>query len=166
MKNSSVSFFNSQISGLPYGPLSKVEVTHELGIFIEVMAKCNKRSELNLASFLHWIKPAVIHRQYKFLKLPSDVGFTGYVVWAWVDELTLRNYMTQPRFSLSPMNWNEGVNLIVVDWFVERNSASQLKELYKFVMSSTSISRKDVNICIRDSKGNVSRTNKRSIYGY
>lgn len=166
MKNSSVSFFNSQISGLPYGPLSKVEVTHELGQFLEVMAKCNKRRELNLASFLHWIKPAVIHRQYKFLKLHSDVGFTGYIIWAWVDELTLRHYMTQPRFSLKPMNWNEGKNLIIVDWFVEKNSASQIMELYRFIVSSTKISRGDINICIRDSQGSIIKTNKRRIYGY
>lgn len=55
-------FFNSQISDLAYGSLSKVEVNHESGQFVEVMSKCNKRRELNLASFLHWIKPAVIHR--------------------------------------------------------------------------------------------------------
>lgn len=130
------------------------------------MSKCNKRRELNLASFLHWIKPAVIHRQYKFLKLPSDVGFTGYVIWAWVDSSTRNKYMTQPRFSLKPMNWNEGSNLIVVDWFVEKNRASQLKELYKHVMTSAKISRSEINICIRDEKGNVIKTNKRSVYGY
>lgn len=165
MRKNSVSLVNSQISGLPYGPLSKAEVTHELGQFIEVMAKCDKRRELNLASFLHWIKPAVIHRQYKFLKLPSDIGFTGYVIWALVDELTLYNYMTQPRFSLKPMNWNEGSNLIVVDWFVEKNRASQLKNLYKHVMFSTNKSRREINICIRDSQGNVIKTNKRNVYG-
>lgn len=129
------------------------------------MAKCSKRRELNLASFLHWIKPAVIHRQYKFLKLPSDIGFTGYVIWAWVDDLTLSHYMTQPRFSLKPMNWNEGRNLIVVDWFVEKNRASQMKELYKHVISATKISRRKINICIRDEQGNVMKTNKRSSYG-
>ncbi|NOI24212.1 RTX toxin acyltransferase family protein [Vibrio mediterranei] len=165
MRKTSVSSVNSQISGLPYGPLSKIEVTHELGQFLEVMAKCASRRELNLASFLHWIKPAVIHRQYKFLKLSSDVGFTGYVIWAWVDDSTLSNYMTQPRFSLKPMHWNGGCNLIVVDWFVERNRLSQLKALYKHVISSTKISTREVNICIRDEHGNIIKTNKRSIYG-
>lgn len=165
MRKNSVSLVNSQITGLPYGPLSKVEVTHELGQFLEIMAKCDKRRELNLASFLHWIKPAVIHRQYKFLKLSSDVGFTGYVIWAWVDDLTLSNYMTQPRFSLKPMNWNEGSNLIVVDWFVGKNRASQLKDLYKHVMFSTNISKREINICIRDSQGNIIKTNKRNVYG-
>lgn len=166
MNKTSASLVNSQISGLPYGPLSKVEVTHELGQFLEVMVKCAKRRELNLVSFLHWIKPAIIHRQYKFLKLSSDVGFTGYVIWAWVDDLTLSNYMTQPRFSLKPMNWNEGSNLIVVDWFVEKNRVGQLKELYKHVVYSTKIKRNEINVCIRDEKGNVIKTNKRSIYGY
>ncbi|MDN3699939.1 toxin-activating lysine-acyltransferase [Vibrio artabrorum] len=166
MNKNSVSLVNSKISGLSYGPLSKAEVTHELGQFLEVMAKCAKRRELNLASFLHWIKPAVIHRQYKFLKLSSDIGFTGYVIWAWVDDLTLSHYMTQPRFSLKPMNWNEGSNLIVVDWFVEKNRASQLKELYKHFVSSTKLDRHDIYVCIRDEQGNVIKTNKRSIYGY
>ncbi len=166
MKNTSLSSLNSQISGLPYGPLSKLEVVHELGQFVEVMAKCDKRRELNLASFIHWIKPAVIHRQYKFLKLSSDVGFTGYVIWAWVDDSTLSHYMTQTRFSLKPMNWNEGSNLIVVDCFVEKNRVSQLKGLYKHVVSSTKMSRREINICIRDEQGNVIKTNKRSIYGY
>lgn len=73
--------------------------------------------------------------------------------------------MTQPRFSLKPMNWNEGSNLIVVDWFVEKNRASQLKNLYKHVMFSTNKSRREINICIRDSQGNVIKTNKRNVYG-
>lgn len=166
MNKTSVSLVNSQISGLPYGSLSKVEVTHELGMFAEIMARCQSRQRLNLASFLHWIKPAVIHRQYKFLKLPSDVGFTGYVIWAWVDDSTLSNYMTQPKFSLKPMNWNEGNNLIVVDWFVEKNRVSQLSELYKHIVSSTKLGRHDIYICIRDEQGNIIKTNKRSIYGY
>ncbi|MFB9217783.1 toxin-activating lysine-acyltransferase [Vibrio sinaloensis] len=166
MNNINISYKNSQITGIEYGPLSKVEVTHEIGQFLEVMSKCVKRKKLNLASFLYWIKPAVIHRQYKFLKLSSDIGFTGYVIWAWVDDLTLSNYMTQPRFSLKPMNWNEGSNLIVVDWFVERNRKSQLKNLYKHVMTSAKISRGEINICIRDDQGNIIKTNKRSIYGY
>ncbi|MFA0084607.1 toxin-activating lysine-acyltransferase [Vibrio sp. 10N.261.51.F12] len=164
MKHQSVSYFNSQISGLTYGPLSKAEVNHELGQFVEILAKCNTRRKLNIASFLHWVKPAIIHKQYKLLKLSSDVDFTGYVIWAWVDELTLIDYMTQPRFSLKPMNWNEGSNLIVVDWFVEKNNTIQLNKLYKFIVSSTGISRKEVNVCIRDSQGNVVKTNKRSIY--
>lgn len=88
MRHQPISFLNNQITELSYGPLSKVEVIYELGQFVEVMSKCNKRRELNLASFLHWIKPAVIHRQYKFLKLSSDVGFTGYVIWAWVEAYT------------------------------------------------------------------------------
>ena len=56
MKYKPVSYFNYKLSKLPYGPLSKVEVTHEFGQFVEVMSKCNKRRELNLASFLHSIK--------------------------------------------------------------------------------------------------------------
>ncbi|KGY11879.1 hypothetical protein NM22_11340 [Vibrio tubiashii] len=166
MEGESISFYNSRITGCSYGALSKAEVTHELGQFIEIMVKSKTRQKINIASFLHWIKPAVIHRQYKFLKLSSDVGFTGYVIWAWVDDLTLSNYMTQPRFSLKPMNWNEGNNLVVVDWFVEKNRVSQLKELYKHVASSTKIRRGEINMCIRDEQGNVIKTNKRSIYGF
>ncbi|WP_417880678.1 toxin-activating lysine-acyltransferase [Vibrio sp.] len=165
MRHQPISLLNNQITELSYGPLSKVEVTHELGQFLEIMSKCKTRKELNLASFLHWIKPAVIHRQYKFFKLSSDVGYTGYVIWAWVDDSTLNKYMTKPRFSLKPMNWNEGNNLIVVDWFVEKNNVSQLREFYRFINLSTDIDRKECNICIRDNQGNVIRTNKRSIYG-
>lgn len=148
MRHQLISLLNNQITELSYGPLSKVEVTHELGQFLEIMSKCKTRRELNLASFLHWIKPAVIHRQYKFFKLSSDVGYTGYVIWAWVDDSTLNKYMTKPRFSLKPMNWNEGNNLIVVDWFVEKNNVSQLRGFYRFINLSTDIDRKECNICI------------------
>ncbi len=44
MRKNAVSLVNRQISGLPYGSLSKVEVTHELGQFLEIMAKCDKRN--------------------------------------------------------------------------------------------------------------------------
>ncbi|MGR5442708.1 hypothetical protein, partial [Vibrio mediterranei] len=52
MRKTSVSSVNSQISGLPYGPLSKVEVTHELGLFLEVMAKC-ARIQVRSATLRH-----------------------------------------------------------------------------------------------------------------
>lgn len=148
MRHQPISLLNNQITELSYGPLSKVEVTHELGQFLEIMSKCKTRRELNLASFLHWIKPAVIHRQYKFFKLSSDVGYNGYVIWAWVDDATLNKYMTKPRFSLKPMNCNEGNNLIVVDWFVEKNNVSQLRGFYRFINLSTDIDRRECNICI------------------
>ncbi|NRF62593.1 toxin-activating lysine-acyltransferase [Vibrio coralliilyticus] len=166
MEEKTVSYYNNQITGMPYGALSKADATHELGRFVETMSKSKLRQNLNLSSFLHWIKPAVLHRQYKFLKLTSDVEYTGYVLWAWVDDSTLTKYMTQPRFFLKPMHWNEGNNLIIVDWFVEKNKNSQLRELYRHITSSTDINRSAVNICIRDDQGRIVRTNKRSIYGY
>lgn len=64
------------------------------------------------------------------------------------------------------MHWNEGNNLIIVDWFVEKNKKSQLRELYRHITSSTDINRSAINICIRDDQGLIVRTNKRSIYGY
>ncbi|KLN66155.1 toxin-activating lysine-acyltransferase [Vibrio sp. VPAP30] len=165
MKGNSVSLYNSQITGQPYRPLSKAEVTHELGQFVETMSKSKSRQTINLASFIHWVKPAVLHRQYRFLKLSSDIEYTGYVLWGWVDDSTLLSFMTEPRFSLKPMHWNEGRNLIVVDWYAQKNNLSQIKAIYKHFTSSTNLSFKDVNICIRDSQGNVVRTNKRGLYG-
>jgi hemolysin-activating ACP:hemolysin acyltransferase len=165
-EGNSVSALNGQISGVPYGSLSKTEVLHELGQFLETISKSKARQNINLASFMHWVKPAVLHRQYKFLKLSSDIEYTGYVLWAWVDDQTLHSYMTEPRFSLKPMNWNEGENLIVVDWFTATNVLSQIRSFYKHIISNTNIGLMGINICIRDEQGNVIRTNKRKEYGY
>ncbi|SJN16562.1 hypothetical protein FM109_00675 [Vibrio casei] len=43
---------------------------------------------------------------------------------------------------------------------------SQLRELYRFITLSAEMNRKEINICIRDSQGNIIKTNKRSVYGY
>lgn len=165
MKDKSISHYNSLMIDQPYRPLSKEEGIYELGQFVEIMSRSKRRQMINLASFIHWVKPAVLHRQYKFLRLTGDIDYTGYLLWAWVDDATLLSFMTEHKFLLKPMHWNEGGNFILVDWYMNRVCFRQMRTIYKQLTSAANLSFKDINICIRDEQGNIIRTNKRALYG-
>lgn len=135
---------------------SKHAIQGELGRFLEVFSDSD-RNRIDIQSFLHWVKPAILHDQYTLLKLNGNVDFSGYVMWAWVDVDTLEKYLNEDRFVIHPMNWNEGYNLIVVDFFVKDKSCKQamMRSMYRQARNLAGLSHKDINICIRDDFGKI-----------
>lgn len=147
---------NEKFLGRNCSGKSKLDVLGELGCFLEIFSNSEK-ARINIQSFLHWVKPAILHDQYIFLKLDGYVDFSGYVMWAWVDFDTLEKYLNDDRFIIHPMNWNEGGNLIVVDFFVKDKSCRQamMRAMYRQARNLVGLSHKDINICIRDNFGKV-----------
>ncbi|MEZ9722423.1 toxin-activating lysine-acyltransferase [Vibrio splendidus] len=145
----------------------KNELLLELGQFLEITAKVTDRQSINISSFIHWIKPAILHDQYLFIKNDGDLDPSGYVLWAWVSRKTLNEYFTQERFALHPMCWNEGKYLIIVDFAIVDNSLSQtvIRNLYRRARSQADISFNTVNICVRNQAGFVVKHNRKSDYG-
>ncbi|OCH41110.1 toxin-activating lysine-acyltransferase [Aliivibrio fischeri] len=158
---------NALLTGLEQQGKWKDEILLELGNFLEISSKSKERASISIGSFLHWVKPAVLHNQYVFIKNQGDIDYSGYVMWAWVDDDTLNQYMKADRFVIHPMNWNEGENLIIVDFLYNDSSRrnSIIKSLYRKARYQIKSNVKDIYICIRDSNGLVVRTNKRCIYG-
>lgn len=143
----------------------KNEVQQTIGEIVEVCARNEIRSKIDLASFLHWVKPAILHNQFIFLEREGDISPSGYVLWAWVDEDTLDRYMRTTGFSLHPSEWNEGTNLIVVDFCVHGDAGATISKLYRRIKDIRGLSFRDINICIRNNIGESVKTNKKALYG-
>lgn len=163
---SSMSLMNSQFTGKSIQGKSKEEVWRDLGQFVEVVARDERRQNINIASFLYWVKPAILHNQYLFFYDEGEIEPTGYVLWAWADEKTLFNYLSSDKFILHPMCWNEGVNLIVIDFVClsKLSTPAILLKLYRQLKTKVGISYLDVNVCIRNSKGSVVKHNRKYAY--
>ncbi|MEZ8021085.1 toxin-activating lysine-acyltransferase [Vibrio splendidus] len=161
------SIVNEQFIGRAQKGKHKEEVLQELGQFLEITAKVIDRQSINISSFIHWIKPAILHDQYLFIKNDGDLDPSGYVLWAWVSRKTLNEYFTQERFALHPMCWNEGKYLIIVDFVIADNSLSQtvIRNLYRRARSQADISFNTINICVRNQAGFVVKHNRKSDYG-
>lgn len=143
----------------------KYQIYCELGQFLEIASKSHRKS-IDIQSFLHWIKPAIIHDQYIVIKNDGDIEPSGYLMWAWVSKKTLSQYFEQDRFVLHPMSWNEGNNLIIVDFSIvdTRSTKSTLFNLYRRARKQVGLSNNQINICIRDSYGKVVKNNRNLVY--
>ncbi|MGF1683885.1 toxin-activating lysine-acyltransferase [Photobacterium minamisatsumaniensis] len=163
-----VSTLNASFIGRGQKGKYKEEVLQELGQFLEIIAKDKDRRDINISSFLHWVKPAILHDQYWLIKNDGDLEPSGYVLWAWVSRRTLNEYFTQERFALHPMCWNEGEHLIVVDFIIADKFSSRtvIRDLYRKVRNKTGISYKSINISIRDKTGSVVKHNRENAYGH
>jgi hemolysin-activating ACP:hemolysin acyltransferase len=155
IKDSSPSIcdLNTVITGLPQTGLCKDETQQEIGRLVEICAKDTMRKNINIASFLHWIKPAVLHRQVLLLQREGDASANGYISWAWVNDETLAEYHSTPRFSLQPSEWNEGLNLIVVDFCALGSSEKIIRQLYKKTAALYKLGAQSINVCVRDATG-------------
>lgn len=150
---------NCLFTGRKLSGKSKSEVLSVLGQLLEITAKLEDGKKINIESFLHWIKPAILHDQYLILKRDGDIEPSGYILWAWVNVKTLEEYFTKDCFALNPMSWNEGEHLIIVDFAI--SDYSNMYELYRRCRNKTGISYKWVNISIRNSAGLVIKNNRR-----
>ncbi|MEL4012793.1 toxin-activating lysine-acyltransferase [Dryocola clanedunensis] len=101
-------------------------VQQKMAELLELCIKSEICQGIDIHSFVHWAKPAILHQQYSFLFTEGDIEPTGYICWAWVDNSTLMRYLTSQRFILHPSEWNEGDNFIVVD-FIYSHSKNLLR---------------------------------------
>ncbi|WP_164521485.1 toxin-activating lysine-acyltransferase [Iodobacter ciconiae] len=83
-----------------------------IGAMVELCSQDALRKDLDIKSFLHWIKPAVLHDQFLFLQNDGEVSPSAYITWAFVNEETLHRYSHGPRFVLHPSEWNEGTTIL------------------------------------------------------
>lgn len=145
---------------------TKQELQQCLGGFIELLASISHRRNIDLSSFLHWIKPAILHDQYLFIESKGEIDPIGYIIWAWVNDETLSNYMRKDRFAIQPINWNEGKNLIIVDYYLKDgvDIRSHTKQMYRDAYRTLGITSRKVNVCIRDGSGTVLKNNWSRVY--
>lgn len=163
MPTKSITSINSLFLGREQRGKLKSEILQELGQLLEIAVKNKDRSTVNIGSFIHWIKPAILHDQYLYIKNKGDLEPSGYLIWAWVDTETLYDFFDKERFIIHPMGFNDGKNLIILDfcYLDENNNLSVIKKLYRKARNEAGVSYKNINICIRDSNGLVVSNNMR-----
>ncbi|WP_318460216.1 toxin-activating lysine-acyltransferase [Photobacterium leiognathi] len=163
MPTKSITSINSLFLGREQRGKLKSEILQELGQLLEIAVKNKDRSTVNIGSFIHWIKPAILHDQYLYIKNKGDLEPSGYLIWAWVDTETLYDFFDKDRFIIHPMGFNDGKNLIILDfcYLDENNNLSVIKNLYRKARNEAGVSYKNINICIRDSNGLVVSNNMR-----
>lgn len=161
--NLSISTKNSLFMERKQSGKTKSNILQEIGLLLEVTVKDEIHKNVNINSFLYWVKPAILHDQYILIKGKGDINPIGYVFWAWVDNNTLTEYLYDDKFVLHPMCWNDGDNLIIVDFMCTEKTyiLSLIKSLYRSARNKAFISYKDINICVRDNSGSVIKNNRK-----
>ncbi len=161
----SVSNCNSLLLNRENRSKLKDEALKELGQFLKVSVKDNHRSQINISSFFHWVQPAILHDQFIFLSRDGDSDYCGYLMWAWVNDKTLNDYSLKDRFSIQPMNWNEGRNFIIVDLYLpeEVKDHAIIRNLYRRARNNAGLKVRDINFSIRDNQGIVIRPNRKAM---
>lgn len=129
-----MSSYNSSSINLFLQPLTdkfKDADQQQIGMLLELCAQIPERKKIDICSFLHWIKPAVLHNQYLTLSREGGVLPCGYFSWAWINESTLARYMTNERFILHPSEWNEGEYFVIVDFCCLGDARDFIRNLLK-----------------------------------
>ncbi|MGF1879197.1 toxin-activating lysine-acyltransferase [Photobacterium frigidiphilum] len=131
---------------------NKNMILFSLGVFLEICSKDERNKKIDIQSFIHWVKPAVLHGQYHFLYSEDKMKYTGFIMWAWVNDNTLQRYLTSDRFNLHPSEWNEGRNLIIVDYCNLTKLHQKLRKILKKVKKHKN-NFDSFNYCIRNDSG-------------
>lgn len=123
-----------------------------LGNFVDICSKDKRNKKLDIQSFMHWVKPAVLHGQYHLFYSDDRIRCIGFIMWAWVNDSTLQRYLTSNRFILHPSEWNEGRNLIIVDYCNLTKSHQKLREPLKNIKKNKD-NFDSITYCIRNDSG-------------
>ncbi|EGQ9967402.1 toxin-activating lysine-acyltransferase [Vibrio cholerae] len=102
-----------------------------LGDLTYILATNQERRKLSVGSFYHWFINAIKHEQVHLLQDEFSRYATGYLIWAWVSDKTLDQYLTDPTFVPHPSQWNEGKNLIFFDICLPNKKLSTKRKLFK-----------------------------------
>lgn len=102
-----------------------------LGDLCYVYANSNERKNISIRSFYYWMMPAINHEQIKLLQGDLERYPSGYIVWIWVNNKTLNDYLTNSKFVPHLSQWNEGDNLIILDVLLPNPKKSFFKRLTK-----------------------------------
>jgi len=154
MKKFRISIANNNIhDNDDYRGSTKDDMNNCLGQLLDIAVKNKELNSINIKSFYHWVKPAILHNQFLCLKNTNEVYYSGYISWAWVDGNTLARYMNDTRFNISPSEWNEGSNLIIIDFLMNEKFIFSVRGLIKKVFKYELIS--EIYFCKRNADGEV-----------
>ncbi|PSU47328.1 toxin-activating lysine-acyltransferase [Photobacterium frigidiphilum] len=127
-------------------------VAWSLGNIVEICARDSRYKKVDIQSFLHWVKPAILHGQYKLFYTQDNIRCTGFIFWAWVNNDTVHRYINSNRFFLQPSEWNEGRNLIIVDYCDLTKSSNNIRKLFT-IAELINKNVDSISYCVRNEVG-------------
>ena len=71
--NLSVSTKNSLFMEREQSGKTKSNILQEIGLLLEVTVKDGSHKNVNINSFLYWVKPAILHDQYILINLITTI---------------------------------------------------------------------------------------------
>lgn len=137
----------------PPAEKSKAHFQMHIGALLEICGQDALRKNIDIKSFLHWIKPAILHDQFLLLQNAGEVSSSAYITWAFVNKETLHRYSYGPRFILHPSEWNEGTHLIVVDFCSLTDPRRLFKKLLNKAKALHELGIESITVCTRDKSG-------------
>lgn len=86
-----------------------------LGNAVMLMARSKKYLGFHISSIAGWTLPAINVNQIKIF-FDEKGRPVGYVTWAFLSDETEKKWMEDANFRLHPSEWNEGLNLWIIDF--------------------------------------------------
>ncbi|MEZ9523898.1 toxin-activating lysine-acyltransferase [Enterovibrio norvegicus] len=108
-----------------------------LGRLTAFYARRNDKKVISVGSFYHWMTPAIKHEQVRVYYDEYESTPNGYIIWAWLSDKTLDEYLTNEKFVPHPSQWNEGANLVVFDICFSKDNKKNLKDVIRIKRSLT-----------------------------
>ncbi|MGF1748830.1 toxin-activating lysine-acyltransferase [Vibrio cionasavignyae] len=125
----SIHDWNSYILGTTSRSIFMEPRMATLGTLTSIVAKIPSRRSLSISSFYHWVANGINNEQIKLLQGELDIEPTGYLIWAWANDKTVQEYLSDSKFVPHPSQWSEGRNLIILDIFLPSPQLDLIKEL-------------------------------------
>lgn len=99
--------------------------------FIYMIAMMYKRfNKDKILDFEGWLSQAINHQQIMIV-FDSALSPVGFVTWAHLDEDTERRYILDEDFYIHPLEWNEGDNTWVMDFYCPKDGLRQMVRLLR-----------------------------------
>ncbi len=85
----------------------------DFGFTCSLLFECGQ-GKFTVAAAYMWVMPAILHRQIHII-YTDDGRPMGYMTWAFVSDKTLARLQADSVQVLDASEWNEGLNLWIVD---------------------------------------------------
>ncbi len=114
---------------LPQADQRVRRVSEQFGHAVQLLFDTGQ-GKFSVAAAHTWILPAVLHRQICFA-FNRDGCPIAYISWAYVSDETLQRLQKDDVMALDPSEWNEGLNLWIVDFVAVKRMAPFVARFFR-----------------------------------
>ncbi|WP_339492243.1 toxin-activating lysine-acyltransferase [Pseudomonas sp. EA_15y_Pfl2_R67] len=90
--------------------------------------------------FNRWLSQAIDYKQILLVFNKASIPL-GFVTWANINDETQQRLMSDKGFSIHPLEWNEGENTWIMDFYCPKGGARQMSRLIRDRLREEGVSR-------------------------